>query len=85
MAGYGRLLEQLPLPAAASSPRFGSLTRTEVRVLRLLAVGGSSKSIGAELGRSPQTIDSHIKAVIRKLGCSGRQEAVGLARQHGII
>jgi DNA-binding CsgD family transcriptional regulator len=85
MGGYGRLLEQLPLPAAASSPRFGSLTRTEVRVLRLLAVGGSSKSIGAELERSPQTIDSHIKAVIRKLGCSGRQEAVGLARQHGII
>ena len=84
-AGYARLVERLPLPDASPSPRFGSLTRTEVRVLRLLAAGGSSKSIGAELARSSQTIDSHVKAVIRKLGCSGRQEAVVLARQHGII
>jgi len=84
-AGYARLLERLPLPDAGPSPRFGSLTRTEVQVLRLLAAGGSSKSIGAELERSPQTVDSHVKSVIRKLGCSGRREAVGLARQHGII
>ena len=83
--GYGRLVEQLPLPAATSSFGFGSLTRMEVRVLRLLASGGTSKSVGLELERSPQTIDSHIKAVIRKLGCSGRQEAIRLARDHGII
>lgn len=84
-AGYARLIERLPLPETGPSPRFGSLTRTEVRVLRLLAAGGTSKSIGAELGRSSQTVDSHVKAVIRKLGCSGRREAVALARQHGII
>jgi len=83
--GYGRLVEHLPLPAATSTFGFGSLTRMEVRVLRLLASGGTSKSVGGELERSPQTIDSHIKAVIRKLGCKGRQEAVRLAREHGII
>jgi len=85
LGGYSRLIERLPLPLISSSPRFGALTRTEVRVLRSLAAGGTSKSIGADLGRSPQTVDSHVKAIIRKLGCSGRQEAVSLARQHGII
>ena len=85
LGGYARLIERLPLPLVSSSPRFAALTRTEVRVLRLLAAGGTSKSIGADLGRSPQTVDSHVKAIIRKVGCSGRQEAVSLARQHGII
>jgi DNA-binding CsgD family transcriptional regulator len=85
LGGYARVIEQLPLPTVSSSPRFASLTKTEVKVLCSLAVGGSSKSIGSELGRSSQTIDSHVKAIIRKLGCRGRQEAVSLAREHGIV
>ena len=83
--GYARLVEQLPLPTISSLPRFASLTRTEIKVLQGLALGGTSRSIGVELERSPQTIDAHVKSIIKKLGCSGRQEAVRLARHHGIV
>jgi LuxR family maltose regulon positive regulatory protein len=85
LGGYATLVERLPLPETPSSPRIGSLTRTEVRVLQLLATGGSSKTIGADLGRSSQTIDAHVKAIVRKLNCSGRREALNLAREHGIV
>jgi LuxR family maltose regulon positive regulatory protein len=85
LGGYAALVERLPLPETPSSPRIGSLTRTEVRVLQLLATGGSSKTIGADLGRSSQTIDAHVKAIVRKLNCSGRREALSLAREHGIV
>jgi LuxR family maltose regulon positive regulatory protein len=85
LGGYASLVERLPLPETPSSPRIGSLTRTEVRVLQLLATGGSSKTIGADLGRSSQTIDAHVKAIVRKLNCSGRREALSLAREHGIV
>jgi ATP/maltotriose-dependent transcriptional regulator MalT len=83
--GYARMVEQLPLPTVSSLPRFASLTKTEIRVLQSLAQGGSSRSIGLELERSSQTVDAHVKSIIKKLGCSGRQEAVKLARLHGIV
>ena len=83
--GYARMIEQLPLPMISSAPRFASLTKTELRVLQALAQGGSSRSIGVELERSSQTVDAHVKSIIKKLGCSGRQEAVKLARNHGIV
>ena len=83
--GYAKLVERLPLPTVSSLPRFASLTKTEIRVLQALALGGSSRAIAVELERSPQTIDAHVKAIIKKLGCSGRQEAVRLARRHGIV
>jgi ATP/maltotriose-dependent transcriptional regulator MalT len=83
--GYARLLESLPLPSSASSPRFAALTKTELRILQSLASGETSRRIAEELGRSSLTIDSHVKSIIRKLACSGRREAIALARNHGIV
>jgi len=83
--GYARLIEALPLPATASSPRFSALTRAELRVLQSLAEGETSRQIAEQLGRSALTIDSHVKSIVRKLGCSGRREAVALARAHGLV
>jgi LuxR family maltose regulon positive regulatory protein len=83
--GYARLLESLPLPSSASSPRFAALTKTELRILQGLASGETSKRIAEELGRSSLTVDSHVKSIIKKLGCSGRREAIALARSHGIV
>jgi LuxR family maltose regulon positive regulatory protein len=85
LGGYARLIERLPLPTVSSLPRFASLTKTEIRVLKGLAQGGTSKTIAVELERSSQTVDAHVKSIIKKLGCSGRQEAVRMARQHGIV
>lgn len=85
LGGYARLINALPLPAHASSPRFSALTKMELRVLQSLAAGETSRQVGEALGRSPQTVDSHVKSIIKKLGCSGRREAIALARAQGLV
>jgi len=85
MGGYARLFELLPLPEQTATSAFGALTKTELIVLKAMAHGESSRSIGEGLKRSALTIDTHVKAIVKKLGCKGRREAVSLARQHGII
>jgi LuxR family maltose regulon positive regulatory protein len=62
-----------------------NLTKTEIAVLRALAEGRGPKDIALETGRSVNTVQVHIKNVIKKLGCSGRNEALNLARRRGIL
>ncbi len=85
LGGYARLIEALPMRVGSSSISAASLTPTETRVLVSLARGASSKDIAAEMGRSVLTVDSHVKAIVRKLGCNGRREAAALARESGIL
>ncbi|MGZ6232679.1 MAG: LuxR C-terminal-related transcriptional regulator [Vulcanimicrobiaceae bacterium] len=82
LGGIARLLERLSVPPTADAG-LGNLTPTERTVLRMLTRGASSKSIAMELGRSSQTIDVHIRSICRKLGCSGRLEAIALANASG--
>jgi ATP/maltotriose-dependent transcriptional regulator MalT len=82
--GMARLLETLPLPEITTS-RFARLTPSEMTILRALARGASSKAIALATGRSAQTVDVHVKSLVRKLGCSGRREALALAIEHGLV
>ena len=84
LGGLARLLETLPLNAI-SNRGLGQLTSAEQQILRALAGGASSKAIAAQSGRSPQTVDVHIRSICRKLGCSGRIEAIALAVQSGWV
>jgi ATP/maltotriose-dependent transcriptional regulator MalT len=61
------------------------LTKTELAVLQALAEGRGPKDIALESGRSVYTIQAHIQNVIKKLGCSGRNEALTMARRRGLI
>lgn len=85
LGGFARLINALPLPTHASSPRFSALTKMELRVLQSLSAGETSRQVGEALGRSSQTVDSHVKSIIKKLGCSGRREAIALARAQGLV
>jgi ATP/maltotriose-dependent transcriptional regulator MalT len=77
--GYAALIDALPIRSAAVLPAI-TLTASERRVLQLLCDGLTSREIAVALGRSILTIDSHVKAIVRKLRCSGgRREAVALA------
>jgi predicted ATPase/DNA-binding CsgD family transcriptional regulator len=63
------------------------LTRREVEVLRLLAVGKSNQEIGQELVLSPRTVERHISNLYQKIGASGkvaRATATAYALQHGL-
>jgi DNA-binding CsgD family transcriptional regulator len=62
------------------SPRSGSqLTRREMEVLRLVAAGEPTRRIAGQLGISAETVDTHIRAGMRKLGARTRTEAAALA------
>jgi DNA-binding CsgD family transcriptional regulator len=61
------------VPDEALRLRFG-LTRTEVRVARLLAEGRSNDGIAAEFEISPHTARHHTQHVLQKLGVSSRAQ-----------
>ncbi len=62
-----------------------TLTPREADVLRLIAGGKANKEIAAELGLSEQTVKSHVKNILGKLGASDRTHAVTIALKRGII
>jgi DNA-binding NarL/FixJ family response regulator len=69
----------------AMSLRSRGLTQREAEVLRLIMQGLSDKVIARRLGRSAETVKSHVKAILMKLNASSRVEAVAIARRRGLV
>ena len=65
--------------------RLPTLTQRERDVLRLLADGGSNDAIGATLFISPETVRTHVRKAMRKLGADTRTEAVAKALRQSLI
>lgn len=82
--GMARLLGALPV-ARGDEPGYTQLTPSEREILALLAKGASTKDVAAKTGRSPQTVDTHIRSICRKLNCSGRREAIAIATGAGWV
>jgi LuxR family maltose regulon positive regulatory protein len=61
------------------------LTEREQGVLRLLGGPLSLREIGRELSLSANTIKTHTRAIYRKLGVPGRQQAVARGRELGVF
>ena len=61
------------------------LTAREAAVLRLLPTGLSAREIAQELGVSRNTVKTHTKNLYRKLGATGRREAVARGRELGLL
>jgi LuxR family maltose regulon positive regulatory protein len=61
------------------------LSERELRVLRLLATNLTQREIGSELYLSLNTVKSHTRSIFRKLGVSGREQAVARARELELI
>lgn len=62
-----------------------TLTRTESDLLRAWRAGDTINEIAERLGKSPHTIATQMKAIYRKTGTSGRDEALAFARERGLI
>jgi DNA-binding CsgD family transcriptional regulator len=71
-------------PRAAGDAGGGGLSRRELEVLRLVAVGRTNREIARDLFLSPRTVDMHVRNILRKLDCRSRVEAAGRARDLGI-
>ena len=61
------------------------LSSREVDTLALVAVGCSNAEAAERLGVSRETVKSYLRSASRKLGASGRTEAVVLARRAGAL
>ncbi len=61
------------------------LTSRELEVLVEAAAGHANKTIGAHLAISEDTVKSHMRSVLAKLGANDRTHAVTIALKRGII
>ncbi len=61
------------------------LTDREEEVLKLVAVGKTSKEISVELYLSPGTVRNYMSEIINKLEVKNRMEAVTVAKEKGWI
>jgi len=61
------------------------LTTREQEVLGLLARGDKNKRIAAILGVAEETVKTHVKNILGKLGATSRTEAANKAVQRGIV
>jgi ATP/maltotriose-dependent transcriptional regulator MalT len=60
------------------------LSATEIETLRIFdRYGGRATDVAKALGKSKYTIQNQIQSAIKKIGCSGRAEALAYARSRG--
>jgi len=80
-AGHGE-----PRASLGKRPRNrGELSRREVEVLRLAALGLTTRQIADRLYISPKTADHHIQHIYAKIGVSTRAAAALWAAQHAVV
>jgi DNA-binding NarL/FixJ family response regulator len=61
------------------------LTRREVEVVRLVAMGHTNREIARELFLSPRTVEMHVGSILVKLDCRSRAEATRRAGELGLL
>ncbi len=73
-----RILDPAPRPHTG----WAALTPTELRVVELISAGHTNRSAAAELGVSPNTVNTHLRAVFRKLDVKSRVQLTIAFREH---
>lgn len=82
--GQKRLQPELAVEVAEHAAD-DTLTPRELDILRLVALGNANREIAAKLSLSDETVKSHIRNILSKLGASDRTHAVTIAFRRGII
>lgn len=72
-------------PAAEPTRRRGSLTRRQRQILQGYADGQSTAAAAKRLGLSAETIRTHMKAILARLGARDRTHAVAMALRRSLI
>lgn len=63
----------------------GQLTEREREILQLLGEGLRNEDVAARLFISPQTVQTHVRNILTKLGVHSKLEAVVFALRHGAV
>ena len=61
------------------------LTTREREVMDLMSTGATTAQIAKALVVSPETVDSHVRHILRKLDAHSRAEAVEIAEQSRLL
>src|SRR6476661_2791482 len=69
----------------ARARRAGQLTRREQESLRLVAMGMTTAAAAGQLGISPETVRTHVRNAMNKLGARTRAQAIAVAMRDGEI
>jgi len=84
-----KLLEIVQERMATAAPSNGNgasgLTKREIEILRLMAVGANTKVLAERLHVSPATVRNHAQNIFAKLDVHSRLEAVAWANQHRLV
>jgi DNA-binding NarL/FixJ family response regulator len=72
-------------PAVPPSGSRGKLTRRQREILQLLADGGSTAIAARELDLSEETVKTHTKNALARLGAKNRTHAVAIALRECLI
>ncbi|MGQ9500606.1 MAG: response regulator [Anaerolineae bacterium] len=62
-----------------------TLTRTEIKVLQLIAAGKTTAEIAEQLFMAEKTVKNHLASVYRKLGAKNRSHAVSEGYRQGLL
>jgi DNA-binding NarL/FixJ family response regulator len=62
-----------------------ALSEREIDVLRYLSGGNRNRDIAQRLFISEETVKSHVKHIMEKLGANDRTQAMAIAVRRGII
>jgi DNA-binding NarL/FixJ family response regulator len=81
VAALGRFARRAREGAAVASV----LTARERQILHLLSEGRTMQQIATRLGISPRTVETHVRALYRKLGVRTQVQAVSRAAALGLV
>jgi DNA-binding NarL/FixJ family response regulator len=83
-AGHKRLSTEVAAEIAEHATD-DALTPREIDVLRLVAGGNANKEIAARLALTEETVKSHVRNILAKLGAHDRTHAVAIGLKRGIF
>lgn len=80
--------KRVPVEVASEMAEYSaddSLTPREIEVLEQVASGNSNKAIADRLEITEDTVKSHIRSILNKLGANDRTHAVTIALRRGFL
>jgi DNA-binding NarL/FixJ family response regulator len=81
----GMLSEMKPTAPTGAGGVAKNLTKREREILALVAEGMSNREIAEKLVLSPETVKSHVAAILEKLNVSDRTQAAIYAVRNGLV
>jgi ATP/maltotriose-dependent transcriptional regulator MalT len=85
LAALGERADRRPGRRGGAGAAGGGLSRREVEVVRLVAMGHTNREIARELFLSPRTVEMHVGSILVKLDCRSRADAARRASELGLL